>query len=222
MVKDRNQAVEANLGLVHSCCKRFANRGIEYEELFSAGCLGLIKAIDKFDEGKGFMLSTYAVPVILGEIKQLFRDSGTVKVSRNLKDLAMKAHRLNDAYLKETGSELPLSELAVRLETEPEKIAEALNAVMTPVSLTSAEEHENGAEPELAIPVESVEELLTEKMSLAAVLQELPQEDKELIILRYFKHKTQQQTADLLKISQVQVSSKEKKILLKLREKLGG
>ena len=118
-MKSRNKIVEENLGLVHSCCKRFKGKGIEYEDLYMAGCVGLIKAVDKFDDTLGYKLSTYAVPVILGEIKRLFREGGTVKVSRNLKELYLKINTLT-----EKENNLTISEIA-------EKLGISVNTVKT-------------------------------------------------------------------------------------------
>lgn len=214
----KNIEIEANLGLVHSCCKRFKNRGIDYEDLYSAGCLGLVKAGKNFDFSRNVQFSTYAVPVILGEIKQLFRESGTVKVSRSLKELAQKAKKISEEYKKETGLEMPVSLLAKKLETSTEKVMEALNSTQFPISLTCDENDETSTG--FDIPVESGEEKLTETMSLNQAINQLEIEDKNLIVLRYYKHKTQSQTAKELGMTQVQVSRREKKILLSIRQKL--
>lgn len=217
-MKEMPISVEENLGLVHACCKRFKNRGIEYEDLFSAGCLGLVKAAKKFDTSRNLQFSTYAVPVILGEIKQLFRDGGAVKVSRSLKELAMKANKIRGDYALEHGEDISVAELARRLDATPEKTMEALNACQYPLSLTASYEEEESAQ--LDIPIESQEETLTEKLSLTQALNQLEEQDKALIELRYYKHKTQSQTARELGMTQVQVSRKEKKILLAIRRKL--
>ena len=214
----KNIEIEANLGLVHACCKRFKNRGIDYEDLYSAGCLGLVKAGKNFDFSRNVQFSTYAVPVILGEIKQLFRESGTVKVSRSLKELAQKAKKISEKYKKETGLETPVSLLAKKLETSTEKVMEALNSTQFPISLTCDENDETSTG--FDIPVESGEEKLTETMSLNQAINQLEIEDKNLIVLRYYKHKTQSQTAKELGMTQVQVSRREKKILLSIRQKL--
>lgn len=121
-MENKQEIAKANLGLVHACAKRFKGRGIEYDDLFSAGCVGLLKAINNFDWDRGIKLSTYAVPVILGEIKQLFRDSGTVKVSRSLKELSLKASKISDEYLRQHGEEITVNKLAEILETEPDRV----------------------------------------------------------------------------------------------------
>ena len=213
----RDELINNNLGLVHSCCKKFKGRGIEYDDLYSAGCVGLIKAVDNFDESLGFKLSTYAVPVILGEIKRLFRDGGMIKVSRSLKELSQKAQKLVDEYKKEHSDDIPLSLLAQMLEVDVYKASEALNICNPVMSLTS---HTEDGDKELDIPSVSLEDGLIEKMALNEVLNTLNENDKKLIILRYFRYKTQVETAQALNMTQVQVSRREKKILEQLREKM--
>ena len=213
----RNEQIEKNLGLVHSCAKKFSGRGIEYEDLYSAGCIGLIKAIDNFDETLGFKLSTYAVPVILGEIKRLFRDGGIIKVSRSLKELSLKASKIASEYKKEHETDIPVSVLSEKLGVDVYKASEALTLSTPVMSLTA---HTEDGEKMLDIPSESIEDKLIEKLSLSEVLKTLDEADKKLITLRYFKHKTQVETAKALNMTQVQVSRKEKKILSVLREKM--
>lgn len=217
-MENKQEIAKANLGLVHACAKRFKGRGIEYDDLFSAGCVGLLKAINNFDWDRGIKLSTYAVPVILGEIKQLFRDSGTVKVSRSLKELSLKASKISDEYLRQHGEEITVNKLAEILETEPERVVQALNASRLPVSLNNLDR--DGDEYVTDIPVDSVEEKLSEIISLRQAVKDLEEEDKKLIILRYYKHMTQTQTAKVLNITQVQVSRREKKILESLKNSL--
>lgn len=217
-MENKQEIAKANLGLVHACAKRFKGRGIEYDDLFSAGCVGLLKAINNFDWDRGIKLSTYAVPVILGEIKQLFRDSGTVKVSRSLKELSLKASKISNEYLRQHGEEITVNKLAEILETEPDRVVQALNASRLPVSLNNLDR--DGDEYVTDIPVDSVEEKLSEIISLRQAVKDLEEEDKKLIILRYYKHMTQTQTAKVLNITQVQVSRREKKILANLRNSL--
>ena len=138
----REEFIEKNLGLVHACAGRFKGRGIEYEELYAAGCLGLVKACDGFDTGRGVCFSTYAVPVILGEIKKLFRDGGTVKVSRSLKELSLKINAERERCLKRTGQEPGVTELAETLGTTPEQIALAIRAALPTLSLTPVDDEE--------------------------------------------------------------------------------
>lgn len=214
---DRTAFINDNLGLVHACAKRFKGRGIEYDDLYGAGCVGLVKAADNFDQGRGLCFSTYAVPVILGEMRRLFRDGGTVKVSRGLKELSLKATRACQNFTAEHGRDPAISELANILGVEPQQAAEALNAAARPVSLSADEESGGG---QLDIPIDAPEEKLTELLSLKQVIGELDEKDRALITMRFFQNQTQTQTALALSMSQVQVSRREKKILLMLREKL--
>lgn len=216
-MKNRDKLVEDNLGLVHSCCQKFKNRGIEYDDLFSSGCMGLIKAIDNFNPDYGLQLSTYAVPVILGEIKQLFRNGGTVKVSRSLKELSMKINKTSNDFQLKHNRPPTVGELAKILETTKEKINEALNATRLPLSLTTDDEDDI---KELDLPCDDEVEMLTEKLALKQVISQLDITDKKIIELRYYKHQTQTQTAKVLNMTQVQVSRREKKILMFMRQKL--
>ena len=212
--------VSENLGLVHSCAGRFRGRGIEYDDLYSAGCMGLVKACDNFDTSRGVCFSTYAVPVILGEIKKLFRDGGTVKVSRSLKELGMRVQAAREHHMKICGAEPTLSQLAEELDEPVENITLAVQAAQPAVSLTP-ENGEDG-DRQLDIPVESPEEALADKISLAEVIEALPEQDKQLIRLRFYGNKTQSETAKLLHTTQVQISRRERKILSQLRRQLLG
>lgn len=207
----RDEFIAANIPLVHSLANRFRGRGIEYEELFSAGSLGLVKAYDNFDASRNLCFSTYAVPVILGEIRRLFRDCGAVKMSRSLKELSRKAQRAIEDLTK-NGTEPTLTELAEYLGVSVEEAAEAVQASAPTVSLTSGEE---GGEFDL--PVESIENTLIDKLALRQCLDNLAPTDRSLIILRYFRSKTQSETAQILGMTQVQVSRRERKILNDLR-----
>jgi len=219
-VTPRDQYICDNLGLVHNCARRFIGRGIEYDDLYQAGCMGLVKAVDGFDESRGLRLSTYAVPVILGEIRRLFRDGGTVKVSRSLKELSMKVCRERDAFQAVNGREATVSELAERLSLEREQVVEALGAALPALSLTRADDTADGGE--IDVPVEAPEENITNRLALHQVLSELSDNDRSLIELRYFRRQTQQRTADALGMTQVQVSRRERVLLQEMRRKLSG
>ena len=214
-LKTRVAFIRNNLGLVHACAGRFRGRGIEYDDLYSAGCVGLIKAYDGFDWDRGVCFSTYAVPVILGEIKKLFRDGGTVKVSRSLKELGLKVSAVRERILKQTGTEPGIGRLAQELGVEPEAVALAIQAAMPAVSLTP----ENSEEPgrELDIPVESPEEELADRIGLSEVMGRLAPEDRRLIELRFFFGRTQSETARVLHTTQVQISRRERRILQQMR-----
>lgn len=213
----RDELIKSNLGLVHACVKKFVGRGIEYDDLYSSGCVGLIKAIDNFDSSLGFKLSTYAVPVILGEIKRLFRDGGIIKVSRSLKELSLKAQKIADEYKKLHSTDIPISLLAEKLDVDVYKASEALSVLSPVMSLTVSD---SDGEREYDIPTLSLEDTLTEKITLFDVIKTLDKKDQTLIKLRYFEHKTQCDTAKVLNMTQVQVSRREKKLLSILREKL--
>ncbi len=215
---DKNKIAQSNIGLVHACCKRFKGKGIEYEELFSAGSLGLAKAINSFDEERGCAFSTYAFPVIMGEIKRLFRDGGAVKVSRTLKELAVAISKLNNESKLKNGSELTVTQLAQRLDTSVEKVVDALNSVKNPLSLTA--EFDEDGNPQIDVPVDDIQYEISERLSLEQTLELLEKKDREIIRLRYYQSKTQTQTAKLLNMTQVQVSRREKKILAMIREKM--
>ncbi len=214
----RDAFIQNNLGLVHACAGRFRGRGIEYDDLYSAGCMGLVKAYDGFDTERGVCFSTYAVPVILGEIKKLFRDGGTVKVSRSVKELGLKINVLRERIVKQCGVEPGVQQLAGLLEVEPEAVALAIRASLPTMSLTPESDDESGRQ--LDIPVPSPEEELSDRISLEEVLSELAPEDRRLITLRFFASKTQSETAVYLGTTQVQVSRRERKILKQLRGKL--
>ena len=213
--KERAAFIEENLGLVHACAGRFRGRGMEYDDLYAAGCVGLIKAYDGFDESRGLCFSTYAVPVILGEIKKLFRDGGAVKVSRSLKELGVKAGILRERFLKEYGREPSIGEMAQRLEVSKEQLAQAVNASLPTVSLTPVSDEEGGKE--FDIPQESCEEHLTDLLSLKSVMSSLEKEERMLLYWRFFQNKTQSETAVKLGTTQVQVSRKERKLIEKMR-----
>lgn len=218
--KNREEFIQQNLGLVHACAGRFRSRGIEYDDLYAAGCVGLIKAYDGFDWGRGVCFSTYAVPVILGEIKKLFRDGGTVKVSRSVKELGIKASAVREKLLKEMGSEPTVSQIAQRLNASAEQVAMALKAGLPAISLTPA--GENDGNRELDIPIDSPEEELTDRISLQEVMQRLSPEEHKLIRLRYFCGRTQSETARMLNTTQVQISRRERKLLGLMRRQLIG
>ena len=214
---ERNKLIEENTGLVHACARKFMGRGALYDDLYSCGCVGLVKAAQGFDESLGYKFSTYAVPVILGEIKRYFRDTGAVKMSRSLKELSLRATRFCDEFEKKQGCSPTVSQVAESLGVSISQAAEALEASKLPLSL-SYETEEDAVEIQVA--VESEEENITEKITLYTLIEELPSDDRELIRLRYFGSKTQSDTAKILGITQVQVSRREKKILTVLREKM--
>ena len=216
--ESRDRLVTENLGLVHLCANRFRNRGIEYEELYSSGCVGLVKAANSFDENRGVKFSTYAVPVILGEIKRIFRDGGTVKVSRSLKELSLKAVREKNSFISKNGREPTIAELSLEMNCSPDEIAEALSAAQPCLSLTRYGESDESEEQDIPSPFKESD--IYEGIALRQAMDRLDANDRKLIFLRYFRSFTQSRAAAALGITQVQVSRREKKILSELRKDL--
>lgn len=216
VIDDRDKKITENIGLVHSIANRFRNRGADYDDLFQAGCVGLIKAVDNFDESKGFAFSTYAVPVIMGEIKRIFRDGGAIKVSRSLKEKSIKVQAMRDKFLAKNLREPTVSELALLSGYDVEELSEILNIINPVVSINMLTEE--GSE-EIDIPVDDSDKMF-DRLSLEQVMTTLTETERLLIEYRFYQGKTQCETAKILNISQVQVSRKEKAILLKMRNKL--
>ena len=215
---ERNRLIEENLGLVHACANKFRGRGAEYDDLYQAGCVGLIKAADGFDSERGFMFSTYAVPAILGEIKRIFRDGGSVKVGRTQKEKALRLLAEKERLTSALGDEPTLAQLAEGAGIEAAEAAELLGAVTPPVSLTSFDEEESGKQ--LDIPAGETQEELTVRISLSECVDRLAEREMNVIRLRYFEGLTQTETAKRLSMSQVQVSRTEKSALKSLRKLL--
>lgn len=211
---DREKLITENFGLVHACANRFKGRGIEYDDLFQIGCVGLIKAADGFDESRGLMFSTYAVPTILGEIKRVFRDSGFIKVSRSLKELALKVYNVKEEIEKEISGEATVGDIANRLGVTAEEVTEALCVLKPCVSLTYQDEDGTN---EIQLPVVGEENTINNRLFAQELMNKLTKEESNLIKLRYYQSRTQSETAKILNMSQVQVSRSEKRILAKLR-----
>lgn len=207
--KERDSFIEENLGLVHSICKRFSGRGIEYDDLFQAGCIGLIKATDAFDEERGLMFSTYAVPVIMGEVRRLFRDGGAVKVSRSVKELSFHVNRKRDFLEQKLNREPTVSEIAEELGVSSEAVTEAICASQSTVSLTY--DGEDGLR-ETDLPTVSTEEEVSNRLELDEAFSKLDDTERLIVECRYYKYMTQSKTAKLLNMTQVQISRAEKKI----------
>ena len=213
---DREKMIVGNIGLVHCIANRFIGRGAEYDDLYQAGCVGLIKAVDNFDESRGFLFSTYAVPVIMGEIKRLFRDGGAIKVSRSLKEKSIRVQAIREKFIKSELREPTLSELASLSGFCEEELGEILNVINPVVSLSVSNED---GENILDIPFDDSDEVLN-KISVHQALKTLSNTELLIVKYRYFEGKTQCEAAELLGISQVQVSRREKQLLTKLRKKL--
>lgn len=219
----RDILTEENMGLVHSIAARFKNRGVEMEDLVQIGCIGLLKAIDKFDLSYDVKFSTYAVPMITGEIKRFLRDDGMVKVSRSLKEMAAKAYALREQLILEKGREPQIEELAKELGVSREELVLAMDSQGQVESLQKTIYQSDGNEISLGerLPQEeNQQEKVVNRMFLEQALNMLDKKERELIYLRFFQDRTQSSIAGELGMSQVQVSRMEKKILKRLREKL--
>ncbi len=218
--------VKNNLGLVYNIVKRFSGRGYEIEDLNQIGALGLVKSIKKFDTNFNVQLSTYSVPFIIGEIKRYIRDDGRVKVSRSLKELATKINQIQKEYLEKNGEEIKLEKIAEILNVSKEEIALAIdaNSANAVTSINEPVYSENsGKETCIAdlIPDNKNEEMdIANKLTINKLIEELGEQEKEIVVLRYFKGKTQTEVSKKLGISQVQVSRIEKKILYSMKQKL--
>ena len=215
--------ISQNTGLVHSVVKRFLGRGYDAEDLFQIGCIGLIKSVQKFDCSFGVKFSTYAVPMIIGEIKRFIRDDGMIKVSRTIKETAIKAMAVKEQLTFQNGVEPNIQEIAKVLEISPQELSVALEAGMQPESLYSKTDNGNRESLPLIDKLEDecdLENTIVNRLALRQLIYELPSREQAILNLRYFKQKTQTQIAEKLGISQVQVSRIEKKLLLMMREKL--
>lgn len=216
VTSEREKMIEENIGLVHAVANRFKGRGAEYDDLFQSGCIGLIKAVDHFDSSRGFAFSTYAVPVIMGEIKRIFRDGGAVKVGRALKEKSMHAQALRERFMKKEMREPTVSEMAEMLGCDINETAEILNVINPTVSLNSCGED---GEETFDIPVDDSDRLF-DRLSVLQLIGSLSDSERMLVDLRYYKGLTQSKTAQIMGISQVQVSRKEKSVLEKMRQKM--
>ncbi|BCN30028.1 RNA polymerase sporulation sigma factor SigF [Anaeromicropila herbilytica] len=219
----RDRVVTENMGLVWSIVRRFANRGHELEDLFQIGSIGLIKAIDKFDTSYDVRFSTYAVPMITGEIKRFLRDDGMIKVSRTLKETAGKVKITREILNNKLGREPTIDEIACELQIETEDIVMALESNAEVESLYKTIYQGDGNAIYLIDKLEQStdeNEIMIDKLALKEILDSLDRKDRDLIELRYFYDKTQTDIAKELGISQVQVSRLEKKILRMMKEKM--
>ncbi len=216
----REELITKNMKLVYHICSRFSERGAQTEDLCQIGALGLIRAARDFDPSYGVKFSTYAVPLIIGEIKRYFRDFSMIKASRGLKELAQKAQRASNELTLTLGREPKIGEIAERLGVESELIASAFDAVRPPQSLNAPLFDDNGATLEAVLASDDSEDALLDKLALRTELSRLPERERILIDLRFFHELTQAETASFMGISQVSVSRLERKILKKLREQI--
>lgn len=221
--KAKESIINENVGLIWSIVRRFTNRGYEAEDLFQIGSIGLLKCIEKFDLSYDVKFSTYAVPMIMGEIKRFIRDDGMIKVSRPLKEMAAKAKYIREQIIQKEGREPTIQELAKLIEVSAEELALAMEAGMEVESLYSTIHQGDGNPVYLIDKLEQTQfcdENMVDMIALKQIIGQLEEKERQIIIMRYFADKTQAQVAKIIGISQVQVSRIEKKILKILREKL--
>lgn len=213
--------IETNSGLIWSIAKRFIGRGYELEDLYQIGCIGMIKSIRKFNFEFGVKFSTYAVPYILGEIKKFIRDDGMIKISRATKELGMKIKEIEKKYLIKTGESISVKNLSEILKVSEEEIVSAIEALRQVESINE-EIYENGKCTKLdKIMINKDEQgKIIDRITLNEMINKLKERDKKVIVLRFYREKTQTQVAEILGISQVQVSRIERRILKELKEKL--
>ena len=223
--EDMTKLVEDNNGLIWSIVRRFSGRGFEIDDLYQIGCIGFIKSIQRFDTSFEVRLSTYAVPYILGEIKRFIRDDGPIKVSRSIKELNVKIVELQKEYYNKYGKEITLEEISKELRISKEEITMALDSTRPVDSIEDAQYRDNKTDKTVSI----LEQLSTgkdeqteiiNKIAIKNLISELGEKEKEIIMLRYYKQKTQMQVSKILGITQVQVSRIEKKILGEMKRKL--
>ena len=226
VINGSNEAMENiinnNQGLIWNIVARFSGRGYEKEELYQIGAIGLIKAVKRFDFSFGVKFSTYAVPYIMGEIKRFIRDDGPIKISRSIKELNSKINELQNKNLKEAGQELSVKEVARKLNVSKEEVAVAIESARPLESINEEAYNEENGESKISKISNKEDDVnkLINRLTINRLIQELDEREKKIIILRYFREKTQTEVANLLGISQVQVSRIEKKILNSMRTKI--
>ena len=216
----RDALTEENMGLVWSVVRRFDGRKAEKEDLFQIGSIGLLKAIDKFDESYGVCFSTYAVPMIAGEIRRYLRDNSMIRVSRSLKESAVQMYRCMEKLEKTLGRDPTIQEIADEMGTDPEELSLIMEANMDVESLQQVVYRNDGNEMTLMDRLEDqhdAQEVLLDRMLLDQLLSGLTEQEKQLICMRYVQEKTQSDIAEKLGVSQVQVSRMEKRIIKKIR-----
>lgn len=215
---ERNKLVSQNMGLVYACANRFRGKGVDYEDLVQSGCIGLVKAASGFDETRGFMFSTYAVPAIIGEIKRIFRDGGAVKVGRSDKEKARQIMKIRDEMTLQLGRSPTVSELAEKTGFDIQETSMLLCASLPVLSLTVDDDERDASEIDVAL--NDTTEEMGDSIALKAEVEKLSDRDRKIVEFRYFSGLTQTVTAQKLGMTQVQVSRREKIILTHLRQKL--
>ena len=219
----RKLLIVENMGLVYNVVKRFSGRGYDEEDLIQIGSIGLIRAVERFDLSYDVKFSTYAVPMIIGEIKRFIRDDGIIKVSRSLKEMAYNAGKIREKLIDETGAEPTITKIAEIMKVNPDELSVAIESQIQPQSIYMTYDDGKSESSCLLDRLESKNDeigSMVNKVTVRQIINELEGRDRQLIHMRYYDMKTQAQTAELLGISQVQVSRLEKKILSEMRKKL--
>jgi RNA polymerase sporulation-specific sigma factor len=219
----REELIIRNAGLIWSVVRKFTGRGYEPDDLFQIGAIGLLKCIDKFDSGYGVKFSTYAIPMIMGEIRRFLRDDGIIKVARPLKEMAVKAKYKQEAIRAQTGREPTIAELAAALDADAEELVLAMETGLDVESLDSLVYKNDGSPVPLIEKIEQASnesEAMTDLIVLKEMISQLEQKERQVIVMRYFQDKTQSEVAKTIGVSQVQVSRIEKRALHYMRNKL--
>ena len=216
--------IEHNVSLVKCIVKRYLGKGVDYDDLFQIACMGFLKAIAGFDEKFGVKFSTYAVPMIAGEIKRFMRDDGSVKVSRAMKQTAKEINAFVEGYVLKTGKQPAVAEIAKEFGLDEAETVFIMGSSKMPLSLYGGAEYKDGKEKELieTLAAKDDQEDWLDRMLLRGAIEALPERDRKIIILRYFRDMTQSEVAEKIGVSQVQVSRIENKIIKEFREKLSG
>ena len=216
--------IEHNVSLVKCIVKRYLNKGVDYDDLFQLACMGFLKAIAGFDESFGVKFSTYAVPMIAGEIKRFMRDDGSVKVSRVVKQTAKEINAFIEEFSVKNARQPTVKEIAEHFSLEESETVFIMGSSRMPVSLYGGTEYKDGKERELieTLPAVDGQDELLDKLLLKGVIEQLPERERKIIVLRYFRDMTQSEVAEKIGVSQVQVSRLESKIIKEFREKLIG
>mgnify|MGYP004651490139 FL=1 len=218
--KAKEKIFTENAPLIKSIVKRFKGKGVEYDDLYQIACIGFLKAVKNYDENFGVKFSTYTVPMVIGEIKRYMRDNGAIKVSRTLKILANKINKYIDAYQTANDASPSVENIAEKFGISPEEVAEALDSARMPLSIYDKFEDEDDAQELIEkIPSGEREEDMLNKIMLTGVIESLSERDRKIVVLRYFRDKTQAEIAESLGLSQVQISRLENKIIDKIRTK---
>lgn len=211
-----------NVSLMKSIIKRYLGKGVEYDDLYELACMGFLKAITGFDESFGVRFSTYAVPMIAGEVKRFLRDDGSVKVSRALKKSAREINAFIERYTSEHGEQPSVKEIALSLEMEEGDVVFALGSVRMPVSIYEQSDYKDDKSVSIVdrLPSSDTQEEMIDKLLLSAAIEKLPERERKIVILRYFRDMTQSEVAKCIGVSQVQVSRIESRIIRQFREEL--